>query len=375
MRLTNLKIAVVHDWFLVKGGAEKVLKEILECFPKADVYSLLNGFNRELGNDIVHSKPVNVSFLQRFPFANKYHRYLLPLYTRAIESLNLKKYDLIISSSHAVAKGVRTYPHQVHVCYCHTPVRYAWDLKSEYLSHVKRSVLRKLASWQLEKLRNWDLNSAPNVTTYIANSQYVSKRIKNNYNRSSTVVYPPVDTEYFQPNGVKVEEREHYISISRLVPYKRLDLVLEAFRNLPHLKLKMIGSGPEFEKLKALAPSNADLMGFVSDEALKKELQRSKALILAADEDFGMTSLEAQACGIPVIALKRGGYLETVIDNHTGLFFEDQTKEALMTAILEFESRRDQFRPDTARSNALRFSKETFREQFTSIVEDNVKEL
>lgn len=370
---SDLKIAVVHDWFISKGGAEKVIREILNCFPQADVFSLLNSFDDQLSKEIVHSKPIKASFLQKIPFAKKYHRYLFPLYVRAVESLDLSSYDLIISSSHAVAKGVKIQPNQIHICYCHTPVRYAWDLKEEYLKEVKQKLVKKLASWQLEKLRMWDLQVANRVNTYVANSQYISNRIQNNYNLNSTVIYPPIDTQFFQPNGIKVHERTNYLVVSRLVNYKRIDIVLDAFRKLPHLALKIVGTGPYEQRLKATAPPNVSFTGFIEDAELRREMQKSRALILTADEDFGITSLEAQACGIPVLALRKGGYLETVVEGKTGLFFKDQKAESLLEVIQQFEKNRLTFLPEAARENALKFSQEQFREKFLKLVKEKAQ--
>tara|TARA_Y100000782_G_scaffold115606_1_gene161463 strand:+ start:4664 stop:5785 length:1122 start_codon:yes stop_codon:yes gene_type:complete len=367
-----LRTAIIHDWFLSKGGAEQVFRQIYECFPDADVYSLFYNLPPDLEREIVNNKPINVTFLQRIPFAKQYHRYFFPLYKKAIESIDLSQYDLVISSSHAVAKGVKITNGQTHLCYCHTPVRYAWDLKKEYLSHLSSGGLKKIANWQLEKLRLWDLKSSERVTSFAANSNYVSKRIKKNYNRVAKVVYPPIDTGFFTPNGTTVEQRSQYIIISRLVPYKRIDVLIKAFKRLPHLKLKIVGTGPELQRLKELASPNIEFMGFVDNTLLRKELRKSRALLLAANEDFGITSLEAQSCGIPVIALKKGGYLETVVDGETGLFFERQDEEAIISTIREFEENRLHFVPEKARENAMRFSTERFREEFLAFVNDAI---
>lgn len=367
-----LRTAIIHDWFISKGGAEQVFRQIYKCFPDADVYSLFYNLSPELEREIVNNNPIHVTFLQKIPFAKQYHRYFFPLYRKAIESIDLSKYDLIISSSHAVAKGVKVEKGQTHLCYCHTPVRYAWDLKKEYLSHLSSEGLRKLANWQLEKLRIWDLKSSERVTSFAANSNYVSKRIKKNYNRDAKVVYPPIDTSFFTPNGTSVEHRSQYISISRLVPYKRIDLLVKAFNKLPHLKLKIVGTGPEKQRLQELANPNIEFTGFIKNDTLRKELRKSRALLLAANEDFGITSLEAQSCGIPVIALKKGGYLETVVEGETGLFFDLQSEDSIVDTINEFEQERLHFAPEKARENAMRFSKKRFREDFLAFVQDAI---
>ncbi|MFZ6053170.1 glycosyltransferase [Halocola ammonii] len=372
--LNSLKVAIIHDWFVVKGGAEQVFRQIHSCFPNADIYALFNNLTPDLQQQLVNGKEIKVTYLQKLPFVRKHHRYFFPLFKSAIESLDLSEYDLIISSSHAVAKGVKINKNQKHLCYCHTPVRYAWDLRKEYLEHVQHKGIRQLANWQLDKLRNWDLDSASRVTSFAANSEYVSDRIRKNYQREAKVVYPPIDTEFFTPNGTAVEERSQYLVVSRMVPYKRIDIVIRAFEKLPHLKLKIIGDGPDFHSLKSIASPNVEFMGYIDDESLKREMRVSKALIMAANEDFGITSLEAQACGIPVIALKKGGYLETVVEGETGIFFEEQSSESVLEAIERFEKMRFDFSPLKARGNAMRFSNERFLEDFIHFVNSSIQD-
>jgi glycosyltransferase involved in cell wall biosynthesis len=352
-----------------KGGAEQVFKEIFSSFPQADIYALFNNMSSELQKEFLGDKKITVSFLQKFPFARKNHRYFFPFFKYAIESFDLSKYDLIISSSHAVAKGVKITDGQRHLCYCHTPVRYAWDMRTEYLEHVTNKGVRKIANWQLDKLKKWDHHSANRVTKFAANSVYVSKRIKNHYLRDAQVVYPPINTEFFIPNGITVKDRSQYIVVSRLVPYKRIDLIIRAFNKMPNLHLKIIGEGPEYLSLKEAANDNIEFLGFTGNEQLRKEFQKSKALILAANEDFGITSLEAQACGIPVLALRKGGYLETVKEGKTGFFFDKQDVESIVEGVRKFEKDRHTLEPESARENALRFSRKRFREEFKSFVE------
>ncbi len=363
-----MKVAIIHDWFLVKGGAEQVFKQIHRCFPDAEIFSLFNHLTPELSEEIVQNEAVTTSYLQQLPFSKHYHRYLLPFFRRAIESLDLSEYDLIISSSHAVAKGVQTLPGQHHICYCHTPIRYAWDLREQYMGQLRVKKAKRLLSWQLNKLRKWDYRVSGRVTSFIANSKYVAERIAANYNREAKVIYPPVDTDFFSPHESRWEEQTSYIVISRLVQYKRIDLVVEAFNRLPQMNLTIVGDGPELERLKRMANSNIAFTGFVDDTLVRDQLHQSKALILAANEDFGITSLEAQACGIPVIAFHQGGYLETVVLDKTGVFFHEQNSNSLIDALLNFEATRGKYKVQNMRDHALKFSAERFREEFTSFV-------
>lgn len=368
-----MKVALVHDWFVVKGGAEKVVRQILECFPNAEVFSLFDFLSPEDRKSILKEKSVTVSFMQKIPFAKKNYRYLFPIFSRAIESISLDGFDLVLSSSHAVAKGIKTSRDQVHVCYCHTPVRYAWDMKDDYVKMVPASV-RNLVNWRLKKLQKWDKGNANNVTKYIANSINISERIFNNYNRKSTVVYPPIDTEYFQPNGVMDKKVEPFLVVSRLVPYKRVDLIIEAFNQRPELKLNIIGDGPEYHELRELANKNITMLGYQSDERVKYHYQHSRAMLLAAIEDFGITSVEAQACGTPVIALGQGGYKETVVPFETGVFFADQSKEEILKGIDSFIEHESNFDRDKIRAHAEKFKINRFRDEFMKIVNETLRE-
>lgn len=349
-----MKTSIVHDWLVAKGGAEKVLEAIHSLFP-AKVYTLVKAGSWPY--------EVETSFLQRVPFSTKYYRYLLPFFSRAIESFDLSEYDLILSSSHAVAKGVRKREGQLHICYCHTPVRYAWDLQEQYLSTLK-GLKKTLAKRTLAKLREWDLRTAAGVDHFIANSKFVAKRIKTTYGRESTVIYPPVDVESFQ---LQKGKEPFYLAASRLVPYKRIDLIVEAFANMPQKRLVVIGDGPEMAKVRAKASSNVEILGYQTGEVLCDYMQRAKAFVFAAEEDFGIVPVEAQACGTPVLAFGKGGARETVVEGVTGHFFEEQVVESLIQGVQAFE--RMDFDPLAIRRHAQQFSTERFKKEYAAFVE------
>ncbi len=313
-----MKIAFVQDWLTVNGGAEKVAKEIVNCFDDVSIFCLLDFLSTEDRNEIIKGKKTTTSFIQKLPFAKNHYRNYFPLFPNAIENLDFTGYDLIVSSSYSVAKGLKkATKNQIHICYCHSPIRYAWDLEDEYLSHVsffKRIIARIL----LKYIRNWDLKTANRPDYYITNSNFVAERIKRIYNREATVIYPPIDTTNF---SYLEQKQDYYFTSARLVPYKKIYVIVKAFSLLPQLKLIVSGDGPELEHLKKIATNNVTFIGFVEKSTLIKYTQKAKAYVLAAEEDFGITSIEAQSCGTPVIALKKGGYLETVLENKTGVFF------------------------------------------------------
>ena len=324
-----MKTAVVHDWLMSQGGAERVLDEILELYP-SPVFTLFQNLENGLSGNIGKAE-IKQSFIQKLPL--EHYRNYLPLYPFAIERFDLSAYDLIISSSHSVAKGVKTHRNQLHICYCHTPMRYAWDLEEHYLESMgplKALVARKVLNF----LRKWDVSSIQRVDVFIANSHYVANRIKRVYGREATVIYPPVSTHLFTP---KEKKEDYYITVSRLVSYKKVDLLIHAFNKMPSKKLKIVGTGPELEKLRAKARDNIEILGFQSSENIRDLLASAKGFVFAAEEDFGIAPLEAQASGTPVIAYGRGGALETVVQGVTGLFFADQTPFSLISAVLEFE--------------------------------------
>ncbi|MGB9768383.1 MAG: glycosyltransferase family 4 protein [Dictyoglomus turgidum] len=364
-----MRVAVVHDWIVNIGGAEKVLKAILELFPDADVYTLvyLKDTLRKLGiNNKVYS-----SFISGLPFAKTKYSYYLPLMPLAIEQFDLSKYDLVISSSHCVAKGVLTKSYQIHICYCHTPMRYIWDLYFPYLKEHKleNGIKGIFVKPILHYLRIWDVSSANRVDYFIANSQNVANRIRKIYRRDSVVIYPPVDVERFLPSYKK---EDYFMVLSRLVPYKKVDLVVETFNEL-NLPLVVIGDGEEMGKIKKMAKENIKILGWQEDDVVKEYLAKAQALIFASEEDFGIVPVEAQACGTPVIAYNRGGAKETVIDGETGILFEEQNVESLKKAVLRFLKERDNFQRDKIMENAKRFSEDRFKREFKSYIEGIIR--
>jgi len=365
-----MKIALIHDWLIVNAGAEKVIKEILEIFPNADIFSLVDFLNDKDRKDILQGKYAKTSFIQKLPKAKTKYRNYLPLFPLAIEQFNLNEYNLIISSSHAVAKGVLTNSNQIHICYCHTPIRYAWDLYHQYLkeSNLNRGFKGLFAKYFLHKIRIWDVVSSSRVDYFIANSKYIAKRIKKIYRKDSVVIYPPVDVDKFDLN----ENKENfYLTVSRLVPYKKVDLIVEAFNKMPDKKLIVIGDGPDIDKIKSKANKNIEILGYQSFEVLKKYMETAKAFVFAAEEDFGILPIEAQACGTPVIAYRKGGVLETVIDGKTGIFFDEQNVTNIIKAVNYFEEIEDKFNLKDIRNNALKFSKEKFKKKLTNFI--NIK--
>ena len=363
-----MKTAIVHDWLTTFGGSELVLKEILETYP-SPIFTLF--YDEKFIEDFFSSDTqITPSFLQKIPFIEKTYRNLLPVFPRAIESFGLSGYDLILSSSHSVAKGVLTTSEQLHICYCSSPMRYVWDLYFEHLngSGTLKKILMQILT---PRLRAWDLLSAPRVDHFIANSRYIAKRIAKVYGRTADVIYPPVDVDqYF----LSKDKEEYYITISRLVPYKRVDLMVEAFQHLPDRKLLILGDGPEMQRLKKIAPKNVELLGFVKQEQCKILLSKARAFLFMAKEDFGISPVEAQSAGVPVIAYGKGGTLETVLHHKTGLFFEHQTAESLLQAIAAFEKYEEHFDPMLIRSHALQFSKERFKREYFDFVTQKTRD-
>ena len=367
-----MKIALVHDWLTAIAGAEKVLESIYEIYHKADIFTLIKD-EEKLEGTVFEKAKIKTSFIQNLPKAKTKYRNYLPLFPLAIEQFDLTEYDVIISSSHAVAKGVLTNSNQLHICYCHTPIRYAWDLYHQYLkeSNLDKGLKGWLAKYFLHKIRIWDYSTANRPDYYIANSNYVAKRIKKIYEKKATVIYPPVDVDKFE---VYTQKEDFYLTASRMVPYKKIDLIVEAFSKMPDRKLIVIGDGQDFERIKKKAGKNVELLGYQPFEVLKNYMQRAKAFIFAAEEDFGIIPVEAQACGTPVIAYRKGGATETVLDRKTGIFFEEQTVGSLVKAIKEFEKIENSFDFSIIRKNAERFSKERFRREFKEFVNEKVEE-
>lgn len=370
-----MKIAIVCDWLVTYAGAERVLEQILNIYPQADLYSVVD-FIPENQRGFIKNKKVQTTFIQNLPFAKKKYRTYLPFMPLAIEQLDLSKYDLVISSSHAVAKGVLTGPNQLHISYVHSPVRYAWDLQHQYLkeSGLDKGIKGWLAKYLLHKIRMWDYRTANGVDTFIANSNFIAKRIKKVYRREAKVIYPPVNIDGF---NLREDKDDFYLTASRMVPYKKMDLIVEAFTKMPGKKLIVIGDGPDFKKIQNKAGENVELLGYQPFEVLKEHMQRARAFVFAAEEDFGITPVEAQACGTPVIALGRGGALETIkgLDNNmpTGVFFNEQTVSCLIKAVKDFEEDGGKITPKACRENALRFSNERFCSDFKEFVDKEVK--
>lgn len=340
-----MKIAIIHEFFNQLGGAERTFKEVfMALYPDAHIFTLFYNQKKFIFNP--RSK-VTTSFLQWFTFIKNYKLYL-PFMPFAIKTFNLKNYDLILSSSHNMAKNIRKPIHSVHICYCHTPMRYAWDLKKDYLSY-ESLFLRPFLSLLLSILAFWDKKHTKSVDYFIANSENVRRRIRKYYNRDSVVIYSAVDCKKFIPSKKK---EDFYLVVSRLIKSKRIDLIVKSFQSLDN-PLYIIGTGMEERALKQLATQNVHFLGSVSEERLISYYQRAKALLFPGIEDFGMTALEAQACGTPVIAYAAGGALETVINGKTGHFFYRQTPEAITEAIFAFEKL--SFNPEDCRKQALRF--------------------
>lgn len=366
-----MRIAFVHDWLVVCGGAEKVTREILRTFD-ADVFALMDVLNEEDRAFILGGKRAGTTFVQHLPFVRSRYRHYLPLFPLAIERLDLRGYDLIISASYAVAKGVRKRPGQVHVCYIHTPMRYAWFRQEDHLKdHGMTGLKAMMARAILERIRAWDLGTNAGVDRFIANSANVARRVKAFYGRDADVLLPPVDTGLFT---LYEGPREHYLSASRLVPYKRVDHVIEAFRSMPERSLLVAGDGPERARLQATAPANVTFLGHVQQARLNELLQRSRALITAADEDLGLTPLEAQACGTPTIALGKGGYLETVKEGCSGLFFDTDAPGDIARAVQRFEEAAPMGTPSELRAAMLKYDVTHFRERFKKLVEQTVQQ-
>ena len=366
------RVALVHDWLVVYAGAEKVLEQMLEIWPEADVFALVD-FVPEKDRAFLKGKKVTTTFIQKLPFARTKYRAYLPFMPLAIEQLDLSGYDLVVSSSHAVAKGVLTSPSQVHVSYVHSPIRYAWDLQHQYLreSGLTKGLKSCLARALLHYIRLWDLRTANGVDVMVANSKFVGKRIRKVYGRDSEVVYPPVDTTHFT---LRADKEEFYLTASRLVPYKMIPAIVEAFALMPDKKLVVIGDGPEMARIRAVAGSNVQILGHQPFATLKDHMQRAKAFVFAAEEDFGITPVEAQACGTPVIAYGKGGALETVrglgvADTQpTGAFFYEQTPEAIARAVRQFDEQARAITAADCRANAEKFSIENFKRNLSELV-------
>lgn len=363
------QIAFVHEWLVTKGGSEAVLEAMLEIWPDAPVYTLVYDQHGPC-KQIVENHQVKTSFIQKLPWSKRNHRVYLPLMPLAIEQFDLRDYDIIVSCSHAVAHGIIPHVNQLHINNICIPVRYAWHLYHQYLdeSGLTHGVRGAIAKLILHYLRIWDVISTNRVDYYVAISTWVAQNVWRTYRRHADVIYPPVDIKKFQLNeGVK---DDFFLTMSRMVPYKKIDMIVNAFSKMPNKKLFVIGDGPDADRIMKNAGRNVQFLGFQPQDALIDYMQRAKAFIFASEEDFGIVPVEAQACGTPVIAYGKGGALETVIDGKTGLFFEEQTAKSLIEAVNRFENGGHHFSTDDMRHNAKRFSKERFKREFKQFVED-----
>jgi glycosyltransferase involved in cell wall biosynthesis len=368
---SNLRLAIVHEWLVTRGGSEKVVEQMLSIWPQADLFTVLDCYS-DTDRKHIDGRRAKTTFIQNLPFASRYYQKYLPLMPLAIEQLDLSKYDVIISSSHAVSKGVITGPNQLHICYIHSPIRYAWDMQHQYLTESKLD--KGLAGWAarlvLHRIRQWDTRSSFGVDHFVANSHYIARRVKKAYRRNAEVIYPPVSIDAFEFCDSK---DDFYLTASRLVPYKKVPAIVRAFSQMPSKRLVVIGDGPEYDRAVAHATPNVTFLGYQSFEVLHDHMRRARAFIFNAEEDFGIVPVEAQACGTPVIAFGSGGARETVIDDEsndaTGLFYDEQTPEAIVSAIERFEARENAFDSRACRANAERFSAQQFRHSFKEFCE------
>jgi hypothetical protein len=359
----STRIAVVHEWLLDYAGSERVLREILEVVPGADLFVLIDRPDAELAAAIPR-RARGTSFLQHLPRPQQWLPYYVPLMPLAVRGLDVSAYDIVISSSHAAAKGVRTRKDQLHVSYVHTPMRYAWDMREDYLRAwgFDRGLRGWAARALLERLRRWDAGSAEGVDAFIANSTHVAERIGRCYGREAQVLHPPVDAAQFP---LRVEKEDFYLTVSRLEPYKRVDVLVEAFHRMPGRRLVVVGAGSELERLRAAAPPNVELRGRLPTAEVVLCMQRARAFLFAGIEDFGIVMAEAQACGTPLIALSRGGARD-IVRPQSGVTFDEQTGDALAAAVQAFEARA--FSPEACRQNALRFDRARFRTRFAQLL-------
>ncbi|MDU9363934.1 glycosyltransferase family 4 protein [Klebsiella sp. 141203] len=374
--MRDLNVGIVADWFITYAGSEKVVAELIKSYPESHLYSVVDFLSSE-NKKHFQNKEITTTFIQRLPKAKKKYQTYLPLMPIAIEQLDVSKHDVILSSSHAVAKGVLTGPDQLHISYVHSPIRYAWDLQHQYLreaglDHGLKGMIAKLI---LHKMRMWDYRTANGVDHFIANSQFIARRIKKVYGREADVIYPPVDVNRFLLNE---DKEDYFFTASRLVPYKRIDLIVEAFSHMPDRKLVVVGDGPEMQKIKSKATANIEILGYQSNEIMQEHMRNAKAFVFAAEEDFGITPVEAQSCGTPVIAFGKGGSLETVrpfgVDNPTGILFDKQDVASVIDAVQKFETMQDQILPNDCRAHALKFSTERFNQEIAEYVNSKYSE-
>ena len=360
-----MKVAVIHDWLVSYSGAEKVLDQILNIYKDSDVYCLVD-FLPDNERSFLKKKRIRTSFIQNLPKAKTYFRRYFPLFRYAIEQVDLRGYDLIISSSHCVAKSISTTPNQLHICYCHSPARYAWDMQLQYISSfTSNTIERHVLSYLLYRFRKWDFSTSSTVNYFVSNSNYIKDRIRRSYGRESVTIYPNVSVDDFE---FCEEKGDYFVTCSRLVSYKRVDLIVKSFSQMTDKQLIVVGGGPDFKKLQSIKTDNVVLMGRQPFLTLKNKIMNARAFVYAAEEDFGIAPVEAMACGTPVIAYGKGGLLETVVDKKTGVFFYEQTASAISNAVQEFE--KTQLLPAAQiREHALKFSSERFEREFSQFVD------
>jgi glycosyltransferase involved in cell wall biosynthesis len=370
-----MKIALIHDYLFEFGGSERVVEQILKVYPQAELFTLFD-FLPPSARAFLHDKPVQTTFLQRNPWIRRdparYLPYFVPLMPFAIEQIDLTGYDLVLSSSHSVAKGALTGPGQLHVAYVHSPMRYAWDQQHDYTHSpvLRGGLLGRLGLAMLTWMRVWDARTANGVDQFAANSRFIARRIQKVYRRDSSVIYPPVAIDAFP---LTEKKEDYYLVVSRFVPYKRVDTIVDAFRSLPERRLIVIGGGPEEKAIRRAAPQNVRFLGYQNPADLARWMGGARALIQAAQEDFGITTVEAQAAGTPVIAYRKGGAVEIIRGSEsplpTGIFFTEQTPECLAQAVQEMEAVHAEIRPRDCRANAERFNPQRFREEYRGLVE------
>lgn len=356
-----MKVAIVHEWLTIYGGSERVTEILHEIYPEAPIYCLV--YDEDTMPERFKRYDIRTTFVQRLPFAKKHYKAYLPIMPRAYEELDLTEYDLVISSSSACAKGIITRSDAVHICYCHTPTRYLWEFYYEYTKDMSK-FKKIIVSAFIHKLRIWDRLAADRVDKFIANSNYIAGRISKYYRRDSKVIFPPVNTHLY---SISEEDRNYYLIVSRLVTYKKIDLAVEAFNKLG-LPLVIIGDGPEKDKLQKCAKDNIKFLGRLSDKEIKEYYSKCKAFIFPGEEDFGITPVECQASGRPVIAYGRGGALDTVLENKTGLFFKNQTSESLIDAVKKFEESGVEYTKEQIKKYSEKFSVDRFKDKFLDFI-------
>jgi len=363
----KLKTAIAHEWFISHMGSEKCVESFVNIWNDADIFCIVDFLNDTDRKNILQGKKTTKSIIQNFPMAEKYFRSYLPFFPYAVEQLDISNYDLIISSAHSAIKGILSNANQLHICYCHTPIRYAWDLYNQYMKSLGNGLLTQIPKYFLHRIRIWDYTTANRVDYFIANSRHIQKRIKKIYNRESEVIYPPVDVEKF---GLYNNKEDFFLTAARFVPYKKIDLIVKAFTMLRDKKLVVIGEGQDFELLKKIATPNIEFIGHQPFDKLKYYMQRAKAFLYAAEEDFGITVVEALSCGTPVIAYKTGGTGETVENGKTGVLFSQQTSECIRDAVIEFEKLEPTLKSDYIYNSTLEFSRKNFEDKMRNFVNE-----